>query len=208
MSASQSPPLGVITHPEIWSPSPGGSLLSGLVRERLRQIADHSGSTQIFREPATRPLQADKNLRLFNTSAALKMAAAEVSMHLPADWRRKLFDKIDDLHEPEDWDDADRMADVTSFRTFLRTVLRLGAMKKMSIGISDDGHILAGWRRGKDSLSLAFLPGDRIRWSIVEHVEGNTDSAAGTTTLERLPQVLKPYNPEVWFGYADDVSAA
>ena len=207
MSASQTSLAGLTFHPAISAPSTGGSELSGIVRERLLGITDQSGMDRTFREPEAKPLQADKKLRLFNTSAALKMAAAEISMHLPAEWRRKLFQKIDDLHEPEDWDDADHTADVGSFRTFLRTVLRFGAMKKMSLGISHDGHILAGWQRGIDSLSLAFLPADRIRWSIVEHVDGETISAAGNTTIEGLPRALKPYNLEAWFGYADDVSA-
>lgn len=207
-SQSQASLSGLTFRPEIWSPSAGGSMLSAIVRERLLEITAHSSSFRVLHEPLPRPLQADKTLRLFNASTALKMAASEVSMHLPAEWRRRLFEKIDDLHKPEDWNDAEGLADLASFRTFLRTVLRLGAMKRMSLGISDDGHILAGWRRGNDSLSLAFLPSDRIRWSVVEHVGTDIDSAAGTTTFERLPEVLKPYKPEVWFGYADDVSAA
>ena len=81
-------------------------------------------------------------------------------------------------------------------------------MKRMSLGISDDGRILAGWTRDKDLLSLAFLANDLIRWSVVRHLDGGeTESAAGQTTLARLQEVLRPYKPEVWFGYADDTSA-
>jgi hypothetical protein len=47
---------------------------------------------RVLHEPLPRPLQADKTLRLFNASTALKMAASEVSMHLPAEWRRRLFE--------------------------------------------------------------------------------------------------------------------
>jgi hypothetical protein len=197
---------GWTIHPNVYSPSVGGGDLSNVVRERLREIADHSPSLGFVLKPSiSRPMRAGKELRLFNASAALKIAASEVSMHLPKEWRKQLFEKIDDLHEPDDWEDSDRLADVASFKTFLRTVLQQGPMKRMSLGISDDGQILAGWKRDKDSLSLAFLADDRIRWSVVRHIDGEIESAAGTTTLGRLREVLRPYNPEVWFGYADDV---
>jgi hypothetical protein len=193
---------GHTPHPVVHAPSLGGGMLSSIVWERLREVG------ALLPQPVNKPLEANKQLRLFNANASLKIAVSEISMHLPSDWRRLLFEKIDDLHEPEYWDDADKLADLSSFRTFLRTVLQQGPMNRMSLGISDDGQILAGWQLEDDSLSLAFLNDDRIRWSVVRHIDGDIDSAAGTTTLARLPEVLKPYNPEVWFGYADDISAA
>lgn len=199
---------GWALRPEVYSTSTGGGVLSDLVRERLRKITNHSPSLFASRPSMATPLHVDKELRLFNARAALKVAVSEVSMHLPQDWRKRLFEKIDHLHEPDDWEDSDHTADMASFKTFLRTVLQQGPMKRMSLGISDKGNILAGWIHDKDSLSLAFLTDDRIRWSIVRHIDGEIESAAGTTTLTRLPKVLEPYNPEVWFGYADDVSAA
>jgi len=196
-------------HPNVQAPTVGGGLLSDMVRDRLWQITERSPSLRTVRQPSiTKPLHAGKDLRLFNASVGLKIAVSEVSMHLPKEWRKRLFEKIDALHEPDDWEDSDRLVDAASFKTFLRTVLQQGPLKRMSVGISDDGLILAGWKHSQDSLSLAFLANDRIRWSVVRHIDGEIDSAAGTTTLERLPEVLKPYKPEVWFGYADDVPAA
>jgi hypothetical protein len=81
-------------------------------------------------------------------------------------------------------------------------------MKAMSLGIDNDGHILAGWKRGRDTLTLTFLVGDEIRWSVVQHEADTVESAAGRTRLERLPLVLKPYSPEIWFGNGDDISTA
>jgi hypothetical protein len=180
-----------------------------LLHERLRSLAEPPASRRIARQSVfARSIPGGKEHRLFNVVAALKIAVSEVSMHLPSEWRKVLFEKIDDLHEPDDWEDSDRLADLESFKTFLRTVLQQGPMKRMSLGISDDGRILAGWTRDKDSLSLAFLANDVIRWSVVRHLDGGEmESAAGQTTLARLREVLRPYEPEVWFGYADDTSA-
>jgi hypothetical protein len=199
---------GLIPRPDIRSVSAGTSEVSNLLQERLRTILQSSAGNVVHQATTSLPVKADKTHRLFNASAALKMAASEVSMHLPAVWRKRLFENIDDLHDPDDWDDADRMAETASFRTFLRTVLRLGVKRNMMLGISDDGNILAGLRRGADAMSFAFLPNDRIRWSIVEHDDDTTNSVGGTTSLERLPTALKSYNPEAWFGDADREPAA
>ena len=208
-SAPYTHAFGGWDHPEVYASSLGGGALSGLLHERLRSLAEPPASRRIARQSVfASSIPGGKEHQLFNVVAALKIAVSEVSMHLPSAWRKVLFEKIDDLHEPDDWEDSDRLADLESFKTFLRTVLQQGPMKRMSLGISDDGRILAGWTRDKDSLSLAFLANDLIRWSVVRHLDGGeTESAAGQTTLARLPEVLRPYKPEVWFGYADDTSA-
>ncbi|MGA3004919.1 MAG: hypothetical protein ABSE20_24690 [Acetobacteraceae bacterium] len=203
MATMQTFDAGLIPRPDIRSLSSGTSWASSLLQERLRTILQSSAGNIVHQAMTSLPVEADKMHRLFNASAALKMAASEVSMHLPELWRRRLFENIDDLHDPDDWDESDQLADPDSFKTFLRAVLHLGIRKNMMLGISDDGNILAGLRRGSDSLAFAFLPGDRIRWSIVEHEGDTTNSAGGTTSLERLPNTLKSYNPEAWFGDAD-----
>jgi hypothetical protein len=159
-------------------------------------------SSQIFK-----PLEETKEGRLFNAVAALKLAVAEVSMHLDAAWRARLFGQIDMLHEPDDWDESYRPADLDSFKTFLRLILRQGPLRRLGLGIDDDGHILASWRNGKDMLSLMFLGQDRVRWAVVRHQDDEIESAGGQTSLDRLPIVLQAYNPESWYGNADNLSS-
>lgn len=150
----------------------------------------------------------DKRVRLFNASSALKIATSQVSMHLSPEWRRRLFEKIDNLHDPDEWDDSDRLTQLDSFKTFLRTILQLGPLPRMSIGISHEGHVLAGWKTGEDTLSLEFLPQDDIRWSVVRYADGNRESAAGRTSLQRLLDVLQPYSPEIWLGNDNKIPAS
>lgn len=195
------------SEPQMQSPSLGASALSTTLSERLHRLYTPPPSSVPIKSPLLEtPQPGNKRLRLFNVAAALKIAVSQVSMHLPSDWRHLLFEKIDALHEPDDWEDSDHLADLESFKTFLRTVLQQGPMRRMSLGIASDGYILAGWKRGKDSLTLGFLPGDEIRWSVVRHLEEAVESAAGRTTLDRLPEVLQPYSPEIWFGDADKIS--
>jgi hypothetical protein len=148
-------------------------------------------------KPTTRhifkPLEETKEIRLFNIVAALKMAVAEVSMHLEPAWRAKLFRQIDMLHEPDDWDDEDKLADQDSFKTFLHMILQYGYMHGISLGIDNDGRILAGWEDGSSSLSFAFLPKDMVRWSVVHRQDEEIESASGIYSLDRLPAVLQLY---------------
>jgi hypothetical protein len=187
----------------------GGSALSGTLGDLIRDIyrPPPSSATAPRRTVVFQPLREDKQLRLFNIAAALKIAVSEVSMHLPADWRRRLFEKIDVLHEPDNWEEDDKLASLGAFKTFLHTVLDQGPIYRMSLGVDLEGNILAGWRRGRDTLTLTFLPGDRVRWSIVQHIDGEIETASGHTTVDRLPIALKSYSPEVWYGDAAKIPA-
>jgi hypothetical protein len=189
--------------------SMGETALSSTLSDRLYGAVELRLTSDVASGPSTifKPLEGHKEIRSFNAAADLKIAASAISMHLPAEWRRSLFAKIDALHQPNDWEDDDAPANLGSFWTFLRTVLQQGPMKKMSLGIDNDGHILAGWKRGRDTLTLKFLPDDRIHWSIVQIVDGNMESAAGNVALARLPTVLKPYCPEEWFGNGNNISS-
>jgi hypothetical protein len=192
----------------VWPASLAGGELSTALYERIRELYKYPPSmTQVKPGVVAHARDDDMSVRLFNASADLKIAVSQVSMHLPLDWRERLFEKIDLLHNPDDWENSDRLADLESFRTFLRTILQLGPLKKMNLGISSDGYMLAGWKRGDDTLALEFLPKDEIRWSTVQHINGTRESAAGRARLERLQTVLLPYSKDFWADDADQLSA-
>ena len=145
--------------------------------------------------------------RLFNVSAGLKISVSQVSMHLPDEWRRKLFRKIDQLHNADDWEPTDILLQQDSFMSFLRLILQIGPVDRMSLGISEDGHLLAGWTKADDALTLEFAGPDEVRWTVVRHIDGHRESAAGRTRRERLAAVLRPYSPENWLKNAPPISA-
>jgi hypothetical protein len=188
--------------------STGNSALSTTLNHLLTELRKPSPSSIAFQSSqAFAPLEETKEIRLFNSIAALKVAVAEVSMHLDPVWRERLFAQIDMQHDPEDWDDSFTPPDKESFQTFLHTILLHGPLQRLGLGTDDDGHILASWRNGAGMLSLLFLGKDRIRWAVVRQENGDTESAGGEVGVDRLPIVLKPYNPEEWYGNADNVSS-
>lgn len=192
--------------PLIPSLSSGNSALSTTLGHLLTEMHKSppssigSQSSQVFK-----PLEETKESRLFNVVAALKVAVAEVSMHLDPGWRARLFTQIDMLHEPDDWDDSIKPTDLNSFKTFLRLILQQGPLENLGLGIDDDGNILATWRNGQDMLSLMFLRNDRVRWAVVRRHNGEAESAGGETSVSRLPIVLQAYNPQAWYGDADNL---
>ena len=192
--------------PQVQPPSLGSGPTSKLLDERLRALHTLPPSSPQW-NPSPSKLEGDVAERLFNASAMLKVLVSQVSMHLPGEWRKKLFRSLDRLYNPENWEESDKPIDVRSFMTFLRLILHNGPLNRMSLGVSPGGHLLAGWIHNKDSLTLEFAPDDEIRWSLVRYFPGKRESAAGRTTLERLEAVLNPYAPEVWFVHADSISS-
>ncbi|MGO9485156.1 MAG: hypothetical protein ACLPX9_11315 [Rhodomicrobium sp.] len=120
-------------------------------------------------------------------------------MHLPVDWRTRLFRQVDSLLSLDDWDKSDTPISEASFATLLRMVLHIQAKRRPGLGATSDGHVIAMWTVGNDRLTIECLPADEIRWVVVCETNNDRESAAGQTVLARLPDVLKPYAPERWF---------
>ena len=137
--------------------------------------------------------------RLFRASAELKVLISQVSMHLPEAWRLRVFRQLDGLYDIEAWDDADPLIDPGSFATFLRTILFHGPLGLPGLGIGPNGALLLGWVNGRDTLTIEFLPRDELRWALVRRIGDKVESAAGRTSLRRLLEVLRPYQPANWF---------
>ena len=137
--------------------------------------------------------------QLYNSRAAFKIRTATIAMHLPGDWRTRLFSQVDSLLSLDDWDKADIPISEASFTTFLRMVLLVRAKRRPGLGATGDGHVIAMWTVGSDRLTIECLPADDIRWIVVCGIDGDRESAAGQTVLARLLEVLKPYAPERWF---------
>ncbi len=153
------------------------------------------------------PPVGDLQEQLFAVRASLKIWVSQVSMHLAAEWRSRLFRQIDLIHDPEDWEPADELTDAASFLTFLRLVLLLGRPGRPGLNVLPNGNLIAGWARDRDTLNIEFLPRDEMRWSVVRRFEDHVERAAGFTILRRLATVLEPYDVESHFWHADDIPA-
>lgn len=121
--------------------------------------------------PDTDPIAA----RLFDARSKSKTVAAAVSMHLPAEWRTKVYRQIDELLHAEEWDADAAVLDPRTMRTFLRFVIFAGIKAVPSLGLAPAGNIVAAWRRDTRRLTIEFLPDDLCRLAI-SHVKGDDPS--------------------------------
>lgn len=152
-------------------------------------------------EPAVRLVAENGHLdrRLFDALAAMKIKTAEVAMHLSAEWRERLFSYLDFLHDVEDWNDADEPANLASFTTFLRLVLHLKPQKRPGMGLTTTGNLVITWTIDNRHLTFECLADDEVLWSVVVPDSDGVETAAGRCRIQRLEQVLAPYQPQRWF---------
>lgn len=143
---------------------------------------------------------ADRDQIVHARLAALKIATANLAMHLESKWRDGLFRQLDQLIDPTEWDFSDDLPSVASYKTFLRMMIFLGKVKRPALGATSDGNIIAGWMSGKDRLTIECAPADEVRWSVVKWIDGRREPAAGRTLVARLPSRLEPYDSSDWFG--------
>jgi hypothetical protein len=147
--------------------------------------------------------------RLFGALAAFKLRTAVVgAAHFNRDERARLFKQLDSLLDAESWDSADVVTTEASFTTLLRMVLFLGG-RRPALGVTGTGNLIATWTEGDDRLTVECKPDDHVRWVLVQNLDGERESAAGETTVRRLPDVLRPYDPSKrWFPHAADQAPA
>ena len=140
---------------------------------------------------------------LRDSRASFKVLVSRVSMHLGIAWLQKLFTQIDSLLDVEEWDGSDPVPNAETARTFVRLLLAMRVAKKPGLGVSNSGNLVAAWTSGPNRLTVECLPQDRVRWVLSRVIEGETERAAGDGKIERLRDILTPYDPAIWFEYAD-----
>jgi len=157
------------------------------------------------RLPEERPLAE----RMFDALAVFKLKTAVLAAaHFNRDERARLFKQLDSLFDPESWDSDDVVTTETSFTTLLRMVLFLGG-RRPGLGVTASGNFIATWTEGDDRLTIECKPQDCVRWVLVQNLDGQRESAAGETTVKRLPEVIRPYAPSKrWFPHAIDQDPA
>ena len=151
--------------------------------------------------------QSDIRTQLISKLASLKRITATVAMHLDPSWRLALFDTLDRLIDPDDWDLEFKLPSDQSFSTFLRTMIYLHPSRRPGLGLSPTGHFLAAWSRDRDRIVIECIGNDEVRWVLSRTIGGERESGAGTVLLHRVPEVTAPYEPEKLFHDGDEILA-
>jgi hypothetical protein len=168
-------------------------------------ISSAVANLSTFEGPKIDAKDVSTQLRLKLTS--FKRMTATVAMHLDADWRQSLFATLDRLIDPEDWAEDFDLPTEKSFSTFLRMIIYLHPTKRPGIGIAPNGNFVASWRREDDRIVIEALPDDQVRWVLSKTTEGLRERAAAQVTINRIPDVIAPYEPEALFNDGDKILA-
>jgi len=190
-------------------PSTGVGKDALLIEQRLKSM--RTLLTGAFSELTTvrdsdakgRPIE----VQLCEKAASLKRLAATVAMHLDAEWRGRLFTRLDQLLDPIDWESDFELPSEQSFSTFLRMIIYLHPTRWPGIGLSAGGHFLASWVCGSDRIIIECLRNDEVRWVLSRTVDGDRESGAGKLQLHRIPEVTAGYHPEPLFNNGEKLLA-
>lgn len=183
-----------------------GVVASQSVSDILKAIAaSQPVSKSVPSAPMSVPTNAGSKLEadLRDSRSSFKVLVSRVSMHLGIAWLQKLFAQIDSLLDVEEWDTSDPVPNAETARTFIRLLLAMKVSRKPGLGVSNSGNLVAAWTSGSNRLTVECLPHDRVRWVLARVIKGETERAAGEGKIDRLRGILAPYDPAVWFEYAD-----
>lgn len=124
-----------------------------------------------------------------------------ISMHLPKGFAVGLNNQFANMMADDAWEDDDELPSMDSLKAFLRMLFLTKATQRPGIGTNGRGSITAFWRVGENRLTIDCLPSGNTRW-VLTRVNANreVERAAGECHPNRLSEVLKVYEPEVWFG--------
>lgn len=172
-----------------------------LIRNHLRKIIESDRIIEATKHQVHNPIKTDTSMetRLYDAKAICKIKTAELAMYLSDDMRTRFFSQLDNLLDPDNWEEDDDPITIESFTTLLRMILFLHPSRRPGLGATQNGNIIAAWTNEKDRLTVECFPNDKIRWVLSRYIDDARESAAGDTQLIRLPEVLSPYNPERWF---------
>ena len=93
------------------------------------------------------------------------------------------------------------MRTLGSLQAFLLMLIATQTKARPGLGTNGRGSITAFWREGQNRLTIDCLPSGITRWVLTRlYPSGKVERAAAECQPQRLLEVLKAYNPEVWFG--------
>lgn len=137
--------------------------------------------------------------KLFEATSSAKIWTSHVAMRLDRETRDRFFRQLDRLHDIDEWVEDGRPLDISSYKTFVRSILSLRLDDRPGLALMPNGNLLATWSRGQSRLSIEFRANDIVRWVVAEPGDGRTDRIAGDTGLIRLREELMLLGAEKWF---------
>lgn len=199
LAASNSSALGYCAAA---APAPSGtSLLGGTAQVFFPSfVGSGKGSDQLRDITSFKRAKSTKQL-LRAAKQQAKFETSKVATRIAKEWVDNLFWQLDELLDPEEWDDTEEaILSLPSWQSFLKGLFVLRPMIKPGLGLSANGNVVASWSNGSQHLDIEFKADDQVRWVLAAEIDGQTERTASRNSTFRLPETLAPYGPERWFG--------
>ena len=126
---------------------------------------------------------------------------SNVSMHLPEGFAGGLNRQFANLLDDDAWEEEDELITPTALRSFILLLIVTSTKRRPGIGTNGEGSITASWSNGENRLVVECLSCGKIS-AILARRMGNDEmerAAFGPMQTERLPHIIAPFSPEVWF---------
>lgn len=182
------------------------NLISTLARQGMRSLWDGTPHAHASRGNDDRQcLQAtfsnagDLGAQLQEVKRQAKIEISKVAYRISNEWLNNLRWQLDEILDPDVWDDDDQILSIESWQCFLRGLFIIRPKRLPGLGLSQVGNIVASWSRGSEHLDVEFKPNDQTRWVLAAETNGEIERVSGRTSAFRLPEILAPYQPERWF---------
>jgi len=137
--------------------------------------------------------------RIYDLLADAKIRTRLVANHLPHDWQSRLFAQLDELHDVNLWESDDLPMSKDSFDTFLVTILTIHPTVRPGLGLTHTGNISGTWGTKNDYITMVFLPGNKLQWTIFLNLDGNLIRSASNSPVAEFEKYLAPFNPSHWW---------
>jgi hypothetical protein len=117
---------------------------------------------------------------------SLKVSVSQYAMHLPKGERSRLFARLDEVINVEDWHEEDTLPTSNSFVSFLKWIIFSKNFSWSSIGVSNDGNLLVAWTTPNVTLTANFFPQDRVSWSAEVDSQSGIAHMVGIAPLQHF----------------------
>jgi hypothetical protein len=181
--------------------SPGAGKVFSFYEAMMKSYAEERTSSEQLLPTVNKFDGTSTEEQLFDNCADLKILTSRYAVqHMDTEFRKQLFNQLDWLLNPEDWEAGDNLASFESFKTLIKFILNANPIQAPFLGLSDKGDLLATWVNGKNKLYIESMPQERTKWFIIytngeeeEKLSGNAKS------IQRLIEQLYPFKQAGWF---------
>jgi hypothetical protein len=190
--------------------SPPDSLV-GVLQAGTRGVGSDSdsirtGINKVFAEWESRNLATSSAVKTADLQANVPLLHLQVlselakfGQYIEFSWRKNIINRLNELLDPNDWDNGVPLPSIESFRTFLRLAVYVNPSRRPGLAIAPNGNFVAIWVNNEDRMFIETRAKDRMKWVLSKRAEGSSEIASGETKVHRVLEVTQPYDPENFF---------